>query len=64
MTEMTPPNAAGPASPEQADAAALGGLTVEDELSTDLDERTTTDGVPDGGAADDLQADEAQDPGL
>lgn len=37
----------------------LGGLTVEDELSSDLGERDTA--IPAGVPADDLQADEAHD---
>ena len=38
----------------------LGGLTVEDELTTDVEERAP-EGAPAGEPADDLQADEAHD---
>ena len=39
----------------------LGGLTVEDELTPDPEERTTDAPAGAGQAADDLQADEAHD---
>ncbi len=65
MTAATPP----PPGPEGPDADAgttqLGGLTVEDDLSTDPTERgidSSGGGDQHGGPADDLQADEAQDP--